>query len=204
MLHVTESALQGGDGCCEIDGDGESIDQPIGVSVSTAQRLACDADVQTVFTDLEGNVTHLSRRQRLVRGKLRRKVELRDDHRCQVPGCGRRANLDVHHLRHRARGGSSNLPNLTLLCRFHHHRLHEGGWTAVRTPDGLEFHDGHGRRICARTPIPPGDPSAVADHHRRPDDGRCNWGGETLDLDLALTALFSRTHPLGSATSLSR
>jgi hypothetical protein len=195
MLHVTESAMQGCDGCCEIDGHDESIDQPIGVSVATAQRLACDADLQTVFTDDDGNVTRLSRRQRLVRGTLRRKVEIRDDHRCQVPGCGRRANLDVHHLRHRAHGGSSKLPNLTLLCRFHHHRLHEGGWTSVRTPDGLEFHDGHGRRICPRTPVPSGNPSAVADHHRKPDDGRCKWGGERLDLDLALTALFSRTHP---------
>jgi hypothetical protein len=194
-LHVTESAMHGGDGCCHIDGHRESIDQPIGVTASTAQRLACDADLQTVFTDDNGNVTSLTRRQRLVRGTLRRNVELRDNHQCQMPGCGRRANLDVHHLRHRAHGGESKLPNLTLLCRFHHHRLHEGGWTAERTPDGLEFHDPHGRRICARTPPPPGDPSTVAEHHRKPDDGRCHWTGEHLDLDMALTALFSRTHP---------
>ncbi len=193
-MHVTQSALRGGDGCCEIDGHGDSLDQPIGISVETALRLACDADIETVVTDDDGNVKHLSPRQRLVRGALRRQVEERDDHRCQVPGCGRRARLDVHHLRHRAHGGQSKLPNLTLLCRFHHHRLHEGGWTSVRTPDGLEFHDPHGRCICARPPTTAGDHKAVEAQSRTAADGRCCWTGERLDLDMALTALFSLTH----------
>ena len=193
-MHVTQSALRGGDGCCEIDGHGDSLDQPIGISVETALRLSCDADIETVVTDDEGNVKHLSARQRLVRGALRRQVEARDDHRCQVPGCGRRARLEVHHLRHRAHGGQSKLPNLTLLCRFHHHRLHEGGWTSVRTPDGLEFHDPHGRCIRARPPTTAGDQQAVEAHSRTAADGRCRWTGERLDLDMALTALFSLTH----------
>ena len=194
-LHVAESALGGDNGCCEIDGHGDSIDQPIGISIATALRLSCDADVDTVLTDDDGNVKRLGRRQGLVRGTLRREIELRDDHRCQVPGCTRRANLEVHHIRHRLHGGGNKRRNLTLLCRFHHHRLHEGGWTAVRTSDGLEFHDVHGRCIRARPSVPAADRSEVADHQRKPADGRCRWGGEDLDLDMALTALFSRTHP---------
>ncbi len=193
-LHVAESALQGGDGCCEIDGHGDSLDQPMGISVATALRLTCDADIETVVSD-DGNIKQLSRRQRLVRGVLRRQVEERDDHRCQVPGCGRRGHVEVHHIRHRAHGGKSKLPNLTLLCRFHHHRLHEGGWTAVLTTDGLEFHDPHGRRICARPVATAGDRTAVTAHQRSAADARCRWTGERLDLDMALTALFSRTHP---------
>jgi Domain of unknown function (DUF222)/HNH endonuclease len=203
-LHVAESALHDGDGCCEIDGRGDCIEQPIGVSVDTALRLACDADMQTVVSDENGNVKRFGRRQGSVRGKLRRKVEHRDDHRCQMPGCRRRAYLEVHHIRHRLHGGGNKLPNLTLLCRFHHHRLHEGGWTAVRTPDGLEFRDSHGRCIRAQPPSESGDRSAVAAHQLEPADGRCGWGGEHLDLDMALTALFSRTHPdsPGSASHL--
>ena len=100
----------------------------------------------------------------------------------------------MHHIKHRAHKGDSKLANLTMLCRFHHHRLHEGGWTAVRTPDGLELHDSHGRRICSRPPITSGDSTAVAAHERKPADGRCKWGGERLDLGYALDALYSRTH----------
>ncbi len=142
----------------------------------------------------DGITKHLERRNGLVRGKRRREVEQRDEHRCQVPGCARRGKLEVHHIKHRARKGDSNLPNLTLLCRFHHHRLHEGGWTAVRTPDGLELHDSHGRRICSRPPITTGDGTAVAAQERKPADGRCKWTGERFDLGYALDALFSRTH----------
>jgi Domain of unknown function (DUF222) len=194
-LHLAESAVQGGDDRCEIDGYGDSIDDPVGISVDTALRLACDADIQTMVTDDDGNMKEFGRRQGSVRGKLRRKVEYRDDHRCQMPGCRRRTFLEVHHIRHRFHGGDNQLPNLTLLCRFHHHRLHEGGWTAVRTADRLEFHDPHGRCIRAEPRCEAGDRSAVTAHQRKPVDGRCRWAGEHLDLDMALTALFSRTHP---------
>jgi hypothetical protein len=194
-LHVDETALAGGDGCCEIDGHGDSLDQPIGISIETALRLSCDADIDVVATDDDGYIKHRDRRSRLVRGRLRREVEARDQHRCQIPGCTRRGHLEVHHIRHRAHGGQSKLANLTLLCRFHHHRLHEGGWTAVSTPDGLELHDARGRRICARQPSTTGDPSVVAAHQRQAADARCPWEGERLDLGMALDALFSRAHP---------
>ncbi len=193
-LHLSESALSGGDGRCEIDGHGDSLDQPIGISIDTALRMLCDADVDIVVPHRHGKTNSLSNRQGIVRGKRRREVEQRDEHRCQIPGCTRRGHLEVHHIKHRAHKGSSKLLNLTLLCRFHHHRLHEGGWRAVRTPDGLELHDPHGRRICGRPPTTTGDANAVAAHERKPADGRCNWGGERLDINMALDALFSRTH----------
>ena len=124
----------------------------------------------------------------------RRQVEQRDDHRCQIPGCARRGHLEIHHIQHRAHNGTNTLPNLTMLCRFHHHRLHEGGWTAVRGPDGLELHDPHGRRISARPPVTTGDPTTIAAHQRTPDDGQCQWTGEHLDINMALDALFYNTH----------
>lgn len=45
----------------------------------------------------------------------------------------------VHHIRHWARGGATDLSNLVLVCH-HHHLLHEGGWTMqgdAELPDGL-------------------------------------------------------------------
>ena len=193
-LHLSESALSGGDGRCEIHGHGDSLDQPIGISIDTALRMLCDADVDIVVPREDRSTNGLSRRQGIVRGTRRRQVEERDEHRCQVPGCARRGYLEVHHIKHRAHKGSSKLPNLTLLCRFHHHRLHEGGWRAVRTSDGLELHDPDGRRICGRPPTTTGNTSEVAAHDRKSADGRCNWGGEHLDINMALDALFSRTH----------
>jgi hypothetical protein len=193
-LHLSESALSGGDGHYEIHGHGDSLDQPIGISIDTALRMLCDADVDIVVPHEGGNTNGAGRRQGLLRGPRRREVEQRDDHRCQIPGCARRGHLEVHHIKHRAHQGNNQLPNLTLLCRFHHHRLHAGGWTAVRAPDGLELHDSYGRRICARPPTPTGDGTAVATHNRKPADGRCQWGGEHLDINMALDALFSRTH----------
>jgi hypothetical protein len=68
---------------------------------------------------------------------------------CRFPGCDRPvAWCDAHHLRHWLHGGPTDLGNLVLLCRAHHHAVHEGGWRLHRHPDG-EF-----------TAIPP--------HRRRP------------------------------------
>jgi hypothetical protein len=40
-----------------------------------------------------------------------------------------------HHLRHWLHGGPTDLGNLVLLCRGHHHAVHEGGWRRHRHPD---------------------------------------------------------------------
>ena len=44
---------------------------------------------------------------------------------------------EVHHLRHWAQGGSTDLANLVLICRAHHWKVHEGGWRLIRTDDGV-------------------------------------------------------------------
>jgi hypothetical protein len=60
---------------------------------------------------------------------LRKALHARDRG-CRFPGC--RAPVawtDAHHLRPWARGGSTSLDNLALLCRWHHGLVHEAGWT---------------------------------------------------------------------------
>ena len=73
-----------------------------------------------------------------VPASIRRAVRLRDRH-CQwAGGCGQpAAACDVHHVRHKADGGTTSLGNCVLLCRFHHLiAIHRWGWTLVLNPDG--------------------------------------------------------------------
>ena len=47
-------------------------------------------------------------------------------------------DLDLRaHLVHWIHGGTSDLPNLALLCYRHHWMVHEGNWQLVRTDDGF-------------------------------------------------------------------
>lgn len=66
------------------------------------------------------------------------RIRERDRHRCQVPGCSRRA-MQAHHVIHRGRGGDHEDPNLSGLCAFHHLRGVHGGYLTVQgtAPDAL-------------------------------------------------------------------
>jgi Domain of unknown function (DUF222) len=178
------------DGCCEVEGAGDACDVPIGVSFETALRMLCDCDLETLH-ELGDEIVGMSNRSSLVTGKQRRMVLARDRH-CRFPGCTRRAGVDVHHLRHRGKGGKNDLANLAVLCSFHHHRVHEGGWRMVATSRAFEFIAPDGRVLTSVTPTPPADSSAVAAEGRTADDGRCQWLGERLHVNDALAALFSR------------
>jgi 5-methylcytosine-specific restriction endonuclease McrA len=79
---------------------------------------------------------------------LRRAVLLRDQHRCQVPGCNNATWVDVHHLELRSDGGRHSLENLICACGSHHRAAHrgaitidrnEGGALRVRHADGSEY-----------------------------------------------------------------
>ncbi len=68
---------------------------------------------------------------------LRRAVIARD-RRCAFPGCHQRpAACQVHHIRPRSEGGRTALPNLILLCAFHHLiAVHRWGWAITLHADG--------------------------------------------------------------------
>jgi hypothetical protein len=185
------------DGMREIEGAGDLSDHPAGVCDATAERMCCDADVETVTTDAAGNLLHMSDRSSVVKGRLRRAVVARDRC-CTVPGCSRKGRYEIHHLLERGLGGCNDPANLTLVCRFHHHRLHEGEWCALRTPQGVEFLLPGGRVVRNWVETPVGAADAVAAMGRSAADGRCQWIGDRLDLDMALTSLFSMTDSLGS------
>ena len=69
---------------------------------------------------------------------LRRAVIVRDRHCAWPGGCDQPpAGCQVHHLIPRSEGGITKLPNLALLCSFHHlTAVHRWGWTLTMHSDG--------------------------------------------------------------------
>ena len=55
---------------------------------------------------------------------------------CVFPGCDMPAGWsDAHHITPWEHGGTTDLPNLALLCRHHHGVTHRTGWTMTTQPD---------------------------------------------------------------------
>ncbi|MEZ5282643.1 MAG: DUF222 domain-containing protein [Acidimicrobiales bacterium] len=116
------------------------------VAPEVAKRWACDIS-SSVMLEAGGHVHDEGRQTKLPNRRLRRAVHRRDDGTCRFPGCGATTWLHTHHIVHWANGGPTDLDNLISLCGFHHHLVHEGGWSVsldggqVRwaTPDGTEL-----------------------------------------------------------------
>ena len=139
VVHVDESALRS-----------ESLRGGVGRSdlpLETVRRLGCDGNLIALVDDDRGRPLALGRKRRVVSPALK-KTLLARDRGCTFPGCHRTHYVDAHHLEHWSNGGKTELSNLTLLCSYHHHLLHEGGFSIRRLDDGaLEFHRADGRSI---------------------------------------------------------
>ena len=118
-------------------GNGEVQDGPV-VPPQTIRRLLCNARVQTVIEDRDGNVLGLGRTSREPSAWMIRQVRYRDRG-CQFPGCGTRSFTQAHHVRWWRHGGRTDLDNLVLICTFHHRLVHEHGWS-IRREDDASFH----------------------------------------------------------------
>jgi hypothetical protein len=106
------------------------------ISTRTAERLACDCTMSRVVL-ADSMVIDVGRATRVVSAPTMRALRVRDKG-CRFPGCDRQVNWSSpHHIVFWARGGSGRLPNLVLLCYFHHRLVHEGGWQVVKS--GREF-----------------------------------------------------------------
>jgi hypothetical protein len=106
------------------------------ISTRTAERIACDCTMSRVL--LAGSmVIDVGRATRTVSPPMRRALRVRDKG-CRFPGCDRQVNwTSPHHIVAWSRGGPNNLPNMVLLCYFHHRLVHEGGWQVIKS--GREF-----------------------------------------------------------------
>ena len=135
------AALASGTGIAEISGFGP-------ISAADARRLACDADVSRVLTDELGAIVDVGRAQRTATAAQRRALAVRDGG-CTFPICAMPPEwCEAHHIVFWDDGGPTDLDNLTLQCKAHHHLLHRGGFFLKRVdgrlvftrPDGTEIH----------------------------------------------------------------
>ena len=128
VVHAPLELLQDsrGDGVAEIQGVGP-------VSPEVARRLACDADVILSVESEDGSILDQGRVRRDPTGAQRVEIARRDKG-CRFPGCSFTEFTDVHHIRHWAKGGETNLDNLVTLCGRHHRAVHELGWVLAETP----------------------------------------------------------------------
>lgn len=106
------------------------------VDPDVARRLACDASLMRVVLSGRSEPLDVGRRTPVIPPAMRRAVIVRDRH-CRFPGCDRPQTwCDAHHVVHWADGGPTAVPNLLLLCRRHHRRVHERGGFRLELLDG--------------------------------------------------------------------
>ena len=170
------------------------------VTAETSRRIGCDSSIVNIKEDKNGEPLSIGRRSRSIPPPMRRALGIRDGG-CRFPGCTNSRFVDGHHIEHWADGGETRLDNLVLLCRHHHHLVHEGGFTCEKSASGeITFKD---RRL---QPLPgcfalPG----LADDHdvqqwldeeffAATENGEgCNakwYAGEKMDWQMAVSALF--------------
>ncbi|HET9847870.1 MAG TPA: DUF222 domain-containing protein [Candidatus Dormibacteraeota bacterium] len=104
------------------------------VPAETVRRLACDSAITRIIGrgELEYETTHATR---TIPPMTRRALVARDGH-CVFPGCDRPAPwCEGHHLVFWADGGPTKIENLGLVCRAHHRKVHEDGWSLERKTD---------------------------------------------------------------------
>ncbi len=104
-------------------------------SAETSRRIACDCSMLGIREDENGEPLSIGRKTRSIPPAMRRALRIRDGG-CRFPGCTNDRFVDGHHIQHWADGGETSLDNLVLLCRRHHHLVHEGGFTCAKTNDG--------------------------------------------------------------------
>lgn len=136
MVHTDVQTLLGIEGGAQATlGDGTTIPTGTTITNQTLRRLACDARIQLVIEDPVDGVIGIGRTARSIPGWLNRVVRARDGG-CRFPGCDRTIWLHVHHIRHWADGGPTDLDNLVTLCGYHHRLIHNDGWQIRGNPNG--------------------------------------------------------------------
>ena len=110
-----------------------------GTRLTAAQvlELADQAEViPTVLTD-SGAVLSAGRTRRIA-SRAQTLALIARDRGCSFPGCTDPPGwCERHHIRAWVDGGLTDLDNLTLLCRYHHHNHASCGWTCHLTPDRI-------------------------------------------------------------------
>lgn len=180
-----------------IDGLGELARAGV-VSRADVERWLCEGTLQVVIVGPEGDKLRMGRTIRTANREQRRALRVRDGE-CQFPGCEAPAeHCQAHHIVWWEQGGSTDLPNLILLCRFHHKAVHQRGFTIERDvdgiatfsrPDGTAITGTRNLRCNHRRPRPP--PAPPPDSVDRPDSTEV---AETRCIRRRIDALICEAH----------
>jgi hypothetical protein len=120
------------------------------VATTTVQRIVCDSVIYRVLFDpVTGRPLDVGRTHRTAPAWVRRALHARDRG-CRWPGCSAPTPwTDAHHLTMWRDDGQTNVDQMILVCRWHHTRVHEGGWRIrldvatgevhVTRPDGRPY-----------------------------------------------------------------
>ncbi len=166
----------------EVDLPAGGAEEPVGRCATSGEHLVPEV-VRRLSCD---GRTGIGRRSRVVPRWLRRKVERRDRHLCRFPGCATAKRLHAHHIVHWTDGGPTDLDNLILLCAYHHHLVHDGGWSIDGPAGSPRFITPAGTE--ATIPQLRGDPRVVDEV--RPTDLhalQARWLGEPIDYRYAVS-----------------
>ncbi len=137
----------------EVGAPPADLELSLPISTRTLDRIACDCTISRVLL-ADSMVIDVGRATRVVSGPTRRALRARDRG-CRWPGCDRQVNWSTpHHIVAWSRGGPTHLPNLVLLCFFHHRLVHEGGWQVIKA--GREFRFLPPERVVMRRARGPG------------------------------------------------
>jgi hypothetical protein len=136
-------------------GHGGLADWGARLTPAATQRIACHCALHRVLIDSRDVPVSAGPRTRLVTTVQRRLLVARDRG-CRFPGCTMPPKwTQAHHVRFWSHGGPTELNNLVLLCSFHHHRVHDDGWTMKFDGHTLVVNRPDGTPLNAREASPP-------------------------------------------------
>jgi len=167
-----------------LDPDGTAVGELAhggALSHTALQRLLCDANLRRLITHNDSEILDTGRTRRQWSVAQRQALRLRDGG-CRGPGCDRPATwTHAHHLTPWSKDGPTALGNGLLLCSFHHHQVHEGGWTVTLDPTTAKatFTSPTGRKITTQPHRPTGPRHAG----RQPDPADPTSPSTAVDRD---------------------
>jgi Domain of unknown function (DUF222)/HNH endonuclease len=117
-------------------GYGRSVDGTL-IPTTTLLEIANQAEIIPAVLNAAGAVLDLGRSRRIATHTQTLALTARDGG-CSFPGCDRAPQwCERHHIQEWIDGGSTDIGNLTLLCRYHHHNFAARGWQCRINTDGL-------------------------------------------------------------------
>jgi hypothetical protein len=138
-----------------LDADGGWLNGAPRLPGHLVRKLTCEGTMQPLW-ERAGVPVSVGRALRIVPERTRRLV-LDRDRGCRFPGCSATSHLQVHHIRHWAAGGCTDMDNLVALCPFHHDAHHAGQFGISGDPNdptGLVFTAPGGFPILPVLPVP--------------------------------------------------